>query len=222
MHGNRAGSAGRGRSSSPRAGSGCGALTRGKVGLGGQWEPRNSPRSPRWPEAAAALGTGLRRAGGMSCPGLHDLTTTCLRRGRKRGNSAGFFSRITFARAFPGGESVTRGQHHSPFPREHHPGVTAEPPSPHPSQDAGRDTRSCSPTPKSPSPCPSSTATLVMVAVVTHRCCTPHPLHILGACGELEPFSGKLGQRKLCPGPSTHQNRLWFLHGSHPPSPSPG
>lgn len=85
------GKAGRSEGSSPRAGSGCGGLTGRKVGLEGQLGPRNSPprtgqnRLQPWgrdyaePEACPA-----------ASPVLHDLTTTCLRRGRKRGNSTFF------------------------------------------------------------------------------------------------------------------------------------
>lgn len=111
-----------------------------------------------------------------------------------------FFPRITFARAFPGGESVTRGRHHSSFPQEHHWGGSgASRPTHTPGWGDGHEELQSTP-PNAPLPCPSSTATPVMVGVVTHGCCTPHPLHVPGACGELEPFTGKLGQRKLCPG----------------------
>lgn len=54
---------------------------------------------------AVALGTGLRGAGSMSCGmrALHELSPTCLQRGRKRGNLSVpiFSSRITFPQAFP-------------------------------------------------------------------------------------------------------------------------
>lgn len=95
------GKAGGSEGNSLRAGSGCGRLTRKKMELEGQWgsaagwgqrqkkHPRHRSPRPRQEQSRRDPGDAITPSWKHVLPpaqALHDLTTTCLRRGRKRGN----------------------------------------------------------------------------------------------------------------------------------------